>query len=271
MKNFLQKILEEKDMQSQPPAHAVDHNGPTVRLAVYDSLTSIPRVTDLSANDYEELINLLATKTYQFSQEKGGRVPFTVIKEVVENLVHAYFKEAVITVLDNGNTIRISDQGPGIQNKEKAFLPGFSTAAAAMKKVIKGVGSGLPIVKETLLYSGGKIIVEDNLNQGTVITLSVPKDIPQEQPQERQEEQKEPPVSSSHFSLNKRQKGTLFLITELGRAGPSKIATELDVSLSTAYRDLIYLEKLNLIKSDEQGKRSLTTEGIQRLDKILYS
>ena len=276
MKSFLQKIIEEREFQPQPagaiPEISTSQDAPTVRLAVYDSLTSAPRVTDLSASDVEELINILSTKTYQLSQEKGGVFPFTVIKEIVENLIHAYFKEAVITILDNGKTIRFSDQGPGIKNKDRAFMPGFSTATAAMKQVIRGVGSGLPIVKETLSLSGGDISVEENLNQGTVVTLTMPNDFfVEEQAREHAKNIDEPSLLLKPVKLNKRQKRVLFLVTELGEAGPSKIADELDVSLSTAYRDLTYLENVNLIKSDEQGKRSLTTEGIEHLDKILYS
>lgn len=270
MKSFLQKILEEDARQTNVQAPEA-WSGPTVRLAIYDSLTAAPHVVDLCGNDYEELINLLATKTYQFSHEKGGNVPFTVIKEVVENLIHAYFKEAIITILDDGNTIRISDQGPGIKNKEKAFLPGFSTATSAMKEVIRGVGSGLPIIKEALSCSGGDIIVEDNINQGTVITLTMPIASTQDDKDEAVEQHIEVSLPLPRLKLNKRQKRALFLVTELGETGPSKIAAELDVSLSTAYRDLIYLEQLGLIQSDEHGKRSLTTEGIEHLDKILYS
>jgi len=271
MKSYLQKVLEEQEVQDNGHMRPKENTEPSVRLAIYDSLSAAPRVVDLSGQSYEELLDLLATKTYQFSHEKGGVVPFTVIKEVVENLIHAYFREAVITILDNGNTIRISDQGPGIQEKEKAFLPGFSTATAAMKEVIKGVGSGLPIVKEALGCSGGEISIEDNLSQGTVITLTMPTRPTTDSQNSPKDEKVQTTVVVDVPVLNKRQKRVLFLVTELGEAGPSKIAAEIDVSLSTAYRDLTLLEELDLIQSDEHGKRSLTTKGVQQLDKILNS
>ncbi len=241
-----------------------DESKIAARLAIYDTLRAAPRIVELGANDYEEFINILATKTYQSSKEIGGNMPYTIIREVIENLIHAYFKDVVISILDSGNTVRISDQGPGIRNKEKAFEPGFSTATAEMKRYIKGVGSGLPITKETLSFLGGALTVEDNLDCGTVITLKVPGDAGT---------QKEltggtPPAS---FDLNKRQRQVLFLIMEFGSVGPSKIASELGISLSTAYRDLIYLEEKSLITSDEQGKRVLTSMGIEYLDEILGS
>jgi len=42
-----------------------------------------------------------------------------------------------------------------------------------MKKVIRGVGSGLPIVREYLTFSGGSIMIDDNLGTGTVVTIHV--------------------------------------------------------------------------------------------------
>lgn len=232
------------------------------RLAIYDSLMAAPRVVELSAKDYEEFINLLATKTYQSSKEVGGNMPYTVIKEIIENLIHSYFKEVVISILDNGNTVRISDQGPGIKNKEKAFEPGFSTATDDMKIFIKGVGSGLPIAREALSFLGGALTVEDNLDRGTVITLRVPCD-------NNKKGNSSTEFSPVNLDLNKRQKKVLLLAMELGSVGPSKIAGELGVSLSTAYRDLTYLEEKSLISSDEQGKRVLTSLGIEYLDEIL--
>ena len=55
---------------------------------------------------------------------------------------------------------------------------------------------------------------------------------------------------------------------ELGSLGPSVVARELGVGLSTAYRDLEYLAGVGLIRPDEAGKRVLTEDGIQCLDAL---
>ncbi len=276
MKSFLEKILAEgKECQKtgfldERPLKT--DRGKGARIAVYDAPSSAPRIVDLSGDDYQEFINILSTKTYQLSQEKGGGVPFTIIKELIENLIHAHFKEVVITILDNGNTIKISDQGPGIKDKEKAFKPGFSTADYEMKKVIKGVGSGLPIVKELLTLTGGSVLIEDNLNSGSVVTINLPPtptsthNLIPGAPQKIKTSKEE---SSFKFNLSNRQKKVLFLVTEIGPIGPSKITKELKMSLSTAYRDLLSLEGLGLVKSNEQGKRSLTQKGIRYLEVFL--
>lgn len=237
--------------------------GPSVRVAVYDNLSSLPRVVELSGRDYREFVDLMSNKTYELSQSKGGQIPFSVIREVVENLVHAYFEEAVITILDGGNTIRVSDQGPGIEDKDAAFTPGFSTATRQMKRVIRGVGSGLPVAKEMLEVAGGKITIEDNLRRGAVITLSL-----ESQPV-KPEPAQEPAVETQAAPeplLTDRQKRVLFLVTELGALGPSKIADELGISLSSAHRDLVALEGLGLIETTSHGKRALSSRGVDYLE-----
>lgn len=233
------------------------------RIAVYDSLAAAPRVEDISAADLSEAVEALASRTYNLAREHGGTIPYTIIREVSENLVHASFTEVVVTILDDGNTIRFSDQGPGIPDKERVFLPGFSTATAEMKRHIKGVGSGLPIVRETLTFAGGSVEIEDNLGRGAVVTLRV-------QPKAQDPVDDIPALShSDRPRLTTRQKRVLSIVVELGSAGPSVVARELSVGLSTAYRDLAALEECGLIESDESGKRSLSEAGLGCLDEVL--
>lgn len=258
IKELLTELFNEKQ-DDLPPSPGI------ARIAVYDDLKVSPRLIEVSAADYDELIGSLSTKVYQLSQEKGGTTPFTVIKELVENLLHAHFKEVTISILNDGS-IKISDQGPGISNKEKALEPGFTTATTPLKRYIKGVGSGLPIANEAMKFIGGNLLIEDNLNKGTVITLKPPA------PKQKQVEKpikSEPEKKLPFYQLNERQKKVLFLIMEYGAVGPSQVAKDLLVSLSTAYRDLSFLESLGLLEPDKQGKRCLTTACIERLDELI--
>jgi len=235
--------------------------GKKVRIALYDSFASTPQIIELKENEIREFMDLLSQKTYQYSHDRGGKIPYVVIKEIVENLIHANFNEVVVSIYKDGSVIRISDQGPGITDKKKAILPGFTTAKEDMKRYIRGVGSGLPIVKESIELSGGSMNIDDNLSSGTVITLSLPtygyKEV---------SPKKGGLKSSQQISLSKRQSKVLFLITELSKAGPSKVASELNISLSTAYRELVFLEDIGFIKSDKGGKRSLTKRGLEFLE-----
>lgn len=235
-------------------------------IAVYDNLTSSPRVERVARDTPRDLIEELATRTYQVSHELGGRVPYMVIREIVENFIHAGFDEVVVSVLDAGNTLRFADQGPGIRDKDRAFLPGFTTATDTMKRVIKGVGSGLPVARECLTFSEGTIEVDDNLGVGTVVTLRVAQEreavaVPTESP-------RIPAATSALPDLSVRHKKVLSLVMEVGALGPSVVARELGVGLSTAYRDLEHLADLGLVEADMTGKRVLTEEGIQCLDAL---
>ncbi len=252
-----------------------------VRIAVYDNMRSIPRIIDLNFNDINNFINETSEKTYNLSHAIGGSIPYTIIKEIIENLIHADFKEVVITVLDRGNHIIITDQGPGIEDKEKAFLPGYTTATSKMKEYIRGVGSGFPIIKETITFSGGSMEVKDNIKRGTVISLKLglTKDGEKVQdsgsepaavlPSDIESEKKTQIDILDKFNgkiLSDRQKKILFVILELEEAGPSKISKELGFSLSTSYRELIYLEKNKLLTSSSSGKRRLSEKGIKYLE-----
>ena len=155
---------------------------PTVaRIAVYDDMKMAPRVIEIQPAPTAEYIERLADVIDEQKRRLGGTIPYSAIREVSENFIHARFTEVVVSILDGGNTIRFCDQGPGIHNKDKATLPGFTSATEPMKHYIRGVGSGLPLVKEYLDLSHGNITIEDNLNSGAVVTLSL-KDHPSEPP-----------------------------------------------------------------------------------------
>jgi hypothetical protein len=253
-----------------------------VRIALYDNMRSIPRVIDSEYENIADFINDASQKTYNLSHEMGGKIPYTIIREIVENLIHAEFKEITISIMSEGNHIMVSDQGPGINDKEKAVLPGYTSATSTMKQYIRGVGSGLPIVKETITFSGGIIDISDNMKQGTVISLKIdssrqdgfssPETSTAIEETILSPEEIEKKLSIEAFEklnneiLTERQKKILFLILELEEAGPSTIGKELDFSLSTSYRELILLEKNKLLSSDRSGKRTLSKKGLKYLE-----
>ncbi len=253
------------------------------RVAVYDAPLASPRVEEIGPAPVDEYIEALAARVYDLARCQGGAIPYSVIREVTENLIHASFAEPVVSILDAGHTIRFADQGPGITNKEKAVLPGFTTATSPMKKHIRGVGSGLPIVRDYLTTSGGRLIIEDNLGKGAVVTISgqsIPCDrVRTEDPvgslvSTPASDDSLPlypeciPSPAGHPRLSTRQKHVLALVLESGSAGPSLVSRELGVGISTAYRDLASLEEVGLISSDG-GKRALTDEGMTYLDDLM--
>lgn len=261
---------------------------PCARVAVYEATGAAPRVIDVPAAPPGEFIEAVASNTYELARAQGGRIPYTVIREVSENLIHADFREPVVSILDGGRTIRFADQGPGIAEKDKAQQPGFTTATHDMKAFIRGVGSGLPIVRDYLSVSGGSLEIEDNLGSGTVVTVTE-RSLPAREPFASRDvvagsvpvfatpadsllaedfAPLAPPVASPR--LTTRQKQALALVMENGNAGPSLVSRELNVGVSTAYRDLAALEEAGLIYADG-GKRHLSEAGIGYLDDLTGS
>ena len=262
IRELVERLVQERDAE---PLLLDPGDDPEVRVAIYDSPLAAPQVESVRGEEFHVLVGELAARTYAICRERGGRIPFIVIREIMENLIHAYFRNATVTVLDDGNTIRISDGGPGIRDKTRALQPGFSTATREMRRFIRGVGSGLPVASEQLQFLGGSLLIEDNLERGTVITLRVAREPAPAivQPEVERDRPSRPTVE-----VSSRQKKVLLLIAELGAAGPTLIAKELDISHSTAYRELQALQTLHLVTGKGRGVRTLSEEGIAFLDEV---
>lgn len=223
------------------------------RVACYDSFKSAPRITEISPAPTNEFIEELTTTIYNQSHAAGGKLPYTVIREVSENFIHAQFTEIIVSILDEGNTIRFADQGPGISQKEKAKLPGFSSAVEPMKKYIRGVGSGFPIVKDYLDSSQGTITIEDNLTTGAVITLS----LSQKSTSEASREEARIPIPALH----EREILIIKAIASEGPLGVTDLSKYLDVAGSTIHNTFVKLEEANILEIKTGKKRGLTEYG----------
>lgn len=143
------------------------------RIAVYDDMLSTPRVVVVQPNDPRSYLEEITNTVYRCMKELGGSISLMVIRELVENFIHANFTEPIVSILDGGNTVRFADQGPGIEDKERAFEFGVTSANRSMKRYIRGTGAGLPMVQQYLENAGGAVSIEDNLGTGTVVTVTV--------------------------------------------------------------------------------------------------
>ncbi len=239
------------EAESQPP---FDYNyiSSPARIAIYDSLKTAPRVIQIQGGPTHEYIEHIASLTYKNAKEQGGMIPYTVIREVSENFIHAEFCEVVVSIFDQGNTIRFADQGPGIKNKDLVQEPGFSSAIEPMKRYIRGVGSGLPIVKDYLETSHGRIEIEDNVNQGSVVTISL---VPASQ---KPATLPDPPV----FDLTENEEAILKELLPDKILGVSEINKLTGIAVSSVHTALSKMEELGLVQKVNK-KRSLTTQGKQ--------
>src|SRR3712207_8531321 len=91
----------------------------SARIAVYPPSTD-PEITEIAAADPRSATAKFTRSVMSKVRELGGGVPEEAVREVVENLIHAEYEGVVISVLDGGDVVRVSDRGPGIQNKARA-------------------------------------------------------------------------------------------------------------------------------------------------------
>ena len=229
----------------------------TARVALYDDMKSAPRITKVSPAATDEFIEKLTTTVYEQSKLAGGKIPYTLIREVSENFIHAQFREIVVSILDDGNTIRFADQGPGIQEKEKAQQPGFSSAIEPMKEYIRGVGSGFPIVRDYLDDRNGSIIIEDNLTSGAVVTITL------ERKRKQPTIKSETPLPIPMVPLNEREKTFINLLQREGELGVTELRDLSETPTSTTHNTLRKLEEAGLVEKLPNRKRTLSEIGYQ--------
>ena len=231
----------------------------TARVALYDDLKSAPRVTKIDPAPTNEFIEKLTTTVYEQSKLAGGKIPYTLIREVSENFIHAQFREIVVSILDDGNTVRFADQGPGIQEKEKAQEPGFSSAIEPMKDYIRGVGSGFPIVKDYLDDRDGSIVIEDNLTSGAVVTVSLVR----KNAKQTNVAAQQTPLAVPIPPLSDREKLFIDLLQREGELGVTELHELSDQAVSTVHNTLRKLEEAGLVEKSANKKRALTPLGYQ--------
>src|SRR4028118_44670 len=159
-------------MHAQRTRTEPDRADISARIAVYPP-GSDPEVRERAAADPRSATAKFTKSVVGEGRDLGGEVPEEAVREVVENLIHAEYRGVIVSVLDGGNVVRVSDRGPGIQNKERAVEFGFSGASSAALEEIRGVGAGLGMARSAAEKAGGSLIVEDNIGGGTAATSSV--------------------------------------------------------------------------------------------------
>jgi DNA-binding transcriptional ArsR family regulator len=245
----------------------------SVKVAVYPE-SGEPEVSEVSAASPRAA----SIKFLQLVMEKvngaEGRVPEESLRELIQNLIHADFRGVVISVFESGNVVRVSDKGPGIGQKARAFEFGFSGATPEAAQEIRGVGAGLGIARAAAEKVGGTVTIEDNIGGGTVATVSVGEAAHATgngKPASRSSSQRKYPDAVPRMDISERQQKVLITVLECGEIGPSTVAERLEMSVSTAYRDLSVLEEHGLVSSAESGKRAVTPLGQDLVEAIIRS
>lgn len=243
----------------------------SVRVAVYPG-SGEPEITEVSAANPRSATSKFSRLIMEKVRGFEGKVPEAAVREVVENLIHADYKGVVISVLNDGHVVRISDKGPGVEDKDRAMEFGFSGATTEALSEIRGVGAGLGIAQAAVVGVGGEISVEENIGGGTVTTISVPAEkVGDPEPSIPLAAPRQYPDGVPRMNISERQQKALITVLECGEVGPSTVADRLEISVSTAYRDLSVLEEHGLVLADETGKRLISQLGRDLVEAIVVS
>lgn len=95
------------------------------------------------------------------------RVVVALYEAEVNVCAHAYKGNIYVDIDETRIKIDIIDQGPGIENIEKAMTEGFSTASEAVREMGFGAGMGLPNIKKNT----DEMLIESTVNVGTNLNI----------------------------------------------------------------------------------------------------
>lgn len=95
------------------------------------------------------------------------RIAVAMYEAEVNIVAHAY--KGVMSVEIDGDKVflRFEDEGPGIENIEKAMEEGYSTASESVRQMGFGAGMGLPNIKKNV----DEMKINSIPNKGTVVEL----------------------------------------------------------------------------------------------------
>jgi heavy metal sensor kinase len=167
-----------------------------------DALLTLARMDATKADATREEVNiagLLNEIREQFevlAAEKGQTLAVTSDQNVVVQTDRTLLRLALVNLVHNaiqhspssskvslvaarhpsGVEISVSDSGRGIapEYHEKIFEPFFRLDKARSRSGGGGLGLGLAIAKRAIERSGGRIIVESDLNHGSVFRIEIP-------------------------------------------------------------------------------------------------
>lgn len=117
---------------------------------------------------------------YASSQVKKTLKQLSVDPRLIKNIVVALYEAEVnivahafkgvidVTITPAEVQMLIADDGPGIENIEKAMTAGFSTASAEVRQMGFGAGMGLPNIKKNV----DDMQIDTVVGKGTTLKLT---------------------------------------------------------------------------------------------------
>lgn len=103
------------------------------------------------------------------SPEAVRKVAIAMYEGEINMVIHASGGEITVTIDENKIVMTLTDNGPGIDDVDKAMQAGYSTAPDKVRALGFGAGMGLPNMKK---YSDDMTISTEK-GVGTTVTMTV--------------------------------------------------------------------------------------------------
>lgn len=97
------------------------------------------------------------------------RVVVALYEAEVNVVAHAYKGVIDVEISQDGITLRLEDEGPGIPDVDKAMTKGFSTASASVREMGFGAGMGLPNICD----NADHFTIETEIGVGTILNIGI--------------------------------------------------------------------------------------------------
>lgn len=97
------------------------------------------------------------------------RIAIALYEAEVNVVAHAYRGTMRVNILPQGIHVIIEDEGPGIEDIEKAMEEGYSTASEEVRQMGFGAGMGLPNIKR----NADEMILTSTPGVGTRLEMRV--------------------------------------------------------------------------------------------------
>jgi signal transduction histidine kinase len=145
--------------------------------------TNVFQLSNLLNN---EITNIYSSANVNFKIENNiylrGKLEYfsIIIQNLIDNAIKYSPTDSVVEVSAQSNNgkllINVIDNGIGIKHEEKTkIFQRFYRVDTDDVNKINGYGLGLSLVKSVIESMGGNIDVKDNIPQGTIFSISVPK------------------------------------------------------------------------------------------------
>lgn len=97
------------------------------------------------------------------------RVMIVCYEAEMNAVLYADTCEVTLSIYPDRIHLKLEDEGPGIENIEKALMEGYSTATREMRERGFGAGLGLPNIQKT----SDMFEIESTVGKGTTLSITV--------------------------------------------------------------------------------------------------